>query len=297
MMVRITEERNPNSLGIDEKPVEEILRIINAEDQKVPTAVSAQIPVIADAVEAIAATISNRGRVFFAGAGSSGRIGVAEAAEIPPTFGLPPELVQGVMAGGHDAVTGSVEVSEDDEPAGTRMLEERGFDKDDLLVALSASGRTPYALGVLRKARDVGARTVSLTCNPEAPMNRLADIPIVVNVGPEVVAGSTRMKAGTAQKLVLNMLTTAAMIRLGRVYDGLMIGVQPTNEKLRERATRIVETIAEVSTEAAAQALEKAQGDVRVAIVVAKTEESPEESKRMLEQAGGSLRRALKDRG
>jgi len=297
MMVRITEERNPNSIGIDEKSVDEILRIINAEDQKVPTAVSAQIPVISEVVEAIATTISRGGRVFFAGAGSSGRIGVAEAAEISPTFGLPPEVVQGVMAGGRDAVFGSFEVSEDDEPAGTRMLEERGFDGDDLLVALSASGRTPYALGALEKAGEVGARTVAVTCNPEAPMNRLADIPIVVNVGPEVVAGSTRMKAGTAQKLVLNMLTTAAMIRLGRVYDGLMIGVQPTNEKLRERATRIIETIAEVSTEAAARALEEAQGDVRVAIVVAKTRESPEESRRMLEQAGGSLRRALKDRG
>ena len=296
-MVRITEERNLNSIGIDEKPVEEILRIINAEDQKVPTAVSDQIPVIAEAVEAVAATILRGGRVFFAGAGSSGRIGVAEAAEIPPTFGLPPEAVQGVMAGGHDAVVGSVEVSEDDELAGARMLEERGLDEDDLLVALSASGRTPYALGALRKAREVGARTVSLTCNPEAPMNRLADISIVVNVGPEVVAGSTRMKAGTAQKLVLNMLTTAAMIRLGRVYDGLMIGVQPTNEKLRERATRIVETIAEVSTEAAACALEEAQGGVRVAIVIAKTRESPEESKRILDHAGGSLRRALKERG
>jgi len=239
MMVRITEERNPNSVGIDGKPVEEILRIINVEDQKVPTAVRAQIPVIAKAVEVVAATISKGGRVFFAGAGSSGRIGVAEAVEIPPTFGLPPEVVQGVMAGGRDAVVSSFEVSEDDEPAGVRMLEERGFDGDDLLVALSASGRTPYALGALKKAKDLGARTVSLT-------------------------------------LVLNMLTTAAMIRLGRVYDGLMIGVQPTNEKLRERATRIIETIAEVSTKAAAQALEKAQGDVRVAIVVAKTEESPD---------------------
>lgn len=296
MMVRITEERNPNSIGIDEKPVEKILRIINAEDQKVPKAVSDQIPVIADAVETVAATILRGGRVFFAGAGSSGRIGVAEAAEIPPTFGLRPGVVQGVMAGGHDAVFGSVEVSEDDEPAGARMLEERGFDKDDLLVALSASGRTPYAIGAMRKARDVGAMTVSLTCNPEAPINSLADIPIVVNVGPEVVAGSTRMKAGTAQKLVLNMLTTAAMIRLGRVYDGLMIGVQPTNEKLRERATRIIETIAEVSTEVAARTLDEAQGDVRVAIVIAKTGEPPEESKRILDHAGGSLRRALKDR-
>ncbi len=194
-------------------------------------------------------------------------------------------------------MVGSVEVSEDDEPAGARMLEEKGFEEDDLLVALSASGRTPYALGALRKAGEVGARTVSLTCNPEAPMNRLADIPIVVNVGPEVVAGSTRMKAGTAQKLVLNMLTTAAMIRLGRVYDGLMIGVQPTNEKLRERATRIVETIAEVSTEVAARALDEAKGDVRMAIVIAKTGKSPEESKRILDLTGGSLRRALKDRG
>ena len=296
MMVRITEERNPNSFGIDEKSVEEILRIINAEDQKIPGAIAAQIHIIAKAVEAIAATISKGGRIFFAGAGSSGRIGVAEAAEIPPTFGLSPESVQGVMAGGPSAVLGSVEVSEDDEPAGVRMLEERGFNKDDLLVALSASGRTPYALGALKRARDVGARTVSLTCNPEAPMNRLADIPIVINVGPEVVAGSTRMKAGTAQKLVLNMLTTAAMIRLGRVYDGLMIGVQPTNEKLRERATRIVETIADVSTEVAIEALDKTLGDVRMAIVVAKTGETPEEAKRILDRSGGSLRRALRGR-
>jgi N-acetylmuramic acid 6-phosphate etherase len=296
-MVRITEERNPNSLGIDEKPVEEILRIINAEDRKVPKAIATELPVITDAVEAIAATISKGGRVFFAGAGSSGRIGVAEAAEIPPTFGLPPRLVQGVMAGGADAYSGSVEVSEDDEPAGARMLEERGIGKDDILVALSASGRTPYALGALRKAREVGVMTMSLTCNPEAPMNSMTDIPIVINVGPEVVAGSTRMKAGTAQKLVLNMMTTAAMIRLGRVYDGLMIGVQPTNEKLRERATRIIETIAEVSSEVAARALEEAQGDVRVAIVIAKTGESPEESKRILESTGSSLRRALGERG
>jgi N-acetylmuramic acid 6-phosphate etherase len=191
---------------------------------------------------------------------------------------------------------GSFEVSEDDEPAGARMLGERGIGKDDVLVALSASGRTPYALGALRKARNLGARTISLTCNPEAPMNSLADIPIVVNVGPEVVAGSTRMKAGTAQKLVLNMLTTAAMIRLGRVYDGLMIGVQPTNEKLTERATRIIETIAEVSSEVASRALVEAEGDVRVAIFIAKTGESPEESKRMLDNAGGILRRALGDR-
>ena len=297
MMVRITEERNPNSIGIDEKSVDEILRIINAEDQKVPTAVSAQIPVISEVVEAIATTISRGGRVFFAGAGSSGRIGVAEAAEISPTFGLPPEVVQGVMAGGRDAVFGSFEVSEDDEPAGTRMLEERGFDGDDLLVALSASGRTPYALGALEKAGEVGARTVAVTCNPEAPMNRLADIPIVVNVGPEVVAGSTRMRAGTAQKLILNMLTTAAMIRLGRIHDGYMIGVRPTSRKLKNRAIRMVGEIAGVEPEAAEESLVRAGWDPKVAILIARTGLSPAEAREALDKSCGSLRTALEKMG
>ncbi|MFB0557690.1 MAG: N-acetylmuramic acid 6-phosphate etherase [Candidatus Bathyarchaeia archaeon] len=292
-MVRITEERNPNSIGIDEVTVEEVLRIINAEDRWVPTAVAGQLSSIADAVEALAATLSVGGRVFFVGAGTSGRMGVIEAAEMPPTFGVPLGSFQAVMAGGQDAVFRSVEEAEDDESAAERALRKSMFSEGDILVALSASGRTPFVISALKVARDLGSKTVTITCNPEAPANRLTDIPIVVDVGPEVVAGSTRMKAGTAQKLVLNMLTTAAMIKLGRVYDGYMVGVKPTSRKLRERATRTVCSITGMRPEEAAEALDHVGGDVKVAVLMAKTDSNPNESRRVLEQAGGSLRRAL----
>ncbi len=291
--MRITEERNPVSIGIDEKPVKEILRIINAEDQRVPAAVLRQIPRIADAVEAVAATISEGGRIFFIGAGTSGRLGVIEAAEMPPTFGVSPKLVQAVIAGGPDAVFHSVEEAEDDKSAGFRMLEQRGFNEIDILIALSASGRTPFIIDALKGAKKVGARTIVITCDPEAPAKGLVDNPIVVDVGSEVLAGSTRMKAGTAQKLVLNMLTTAAMIKLGRIYDGYMIEVQPTSRKLRERSVRIVGAVADVEYERAAEALDSAQGDMKVAIIHARTGVSLEESKRILDRASGSLRQAL----
>ena len=241
----------------------------------------------------MAATLSGGGRVFFVGAGTSGRLGVIEAAEMPPTFGVPPGSFQAIMAGGQDAVFRSVEEVEDNESAAERVLKQKGFSEEDILVALSASGETPFAISTLRTARELGAKTVAVTCNPESSVNRLARFPIVIDVGPEVVAGSTRMKAGTAQKLVLNMLTTAAMIRLGRVYDGYMVGVCPTSMKLRERAARIVGSIAGLEPERAAEALDRAQGDVRVAILTAKTGTTPEESRRVLDQAGGSLRRAL----
>jgi N-acetylmuramic acid 6-phosphate etherase len=296
-MARNTEERNPVSVGIDEKPVEEILRIINAEDQRVPAAVAGQIPRIAAAVEAVAATVSGGGRVFFVGAGTSGRLGVIEAAEMPPTFGVSPKLVQAVIAGGPDAVFHSVEEAEDDESASFRMLEQRGFNEKDILIALSASGRTPFIIDALKGAKKVGARTVVIACDPEAPVKELADDSIIVDVGPEVVAGSTRMKAGTAQKLVLNMLTTAAMIKLGKVYDGYMIEVQSTSRKLRERSIRIVEAVANVGHKSAVEALDSAQGDVKIAIIHARMGSSPEESKRILDRAGGSLRRALQNEG
>ena len=292
-MVRVTEERNPNSIRIDEKTVEEVLRIINIEDQRVPAAIAGQLSSIADAVEALAAALSGGGRVFFVGAGTSGRLGVIEAAEMPPTFGVLPGSFQAIMAGGQEAVFGSIEEAEDDESAAERTLRQKMFSEGDILVALSASGGTPFAISALRTARELGAKTVAITCNPESPANRLAEFPIVIDVGPEVVAGSTRMKAGTAQKLVLNMLTTAAMIRLGRVYDGYMVGVCPMSIKLRERAARIVGSVAGLEPERAAEALDRAQGDVRVAILTVKTGATPEESRRVLDQAGGSLRRAL----
>lgn len=296
-MGRTTEERNPLSVGIDEKSVEEILRIINSEDQRVPKAVSDQIHYIADAVEAVAATISEEGRVFFVGAGTSGRLGVIEAAEMPPTFGVPPQLFQSVIAGGSNAVFRSVEEAEDDESAGGRMLEGRGITEGDILIAISASGRTPFVIGALQTAKTVGAKTVIITCNPQASVKDHVDVPIVVDVGPEVVAGSTRLKAGTAQKLVLNMLTTAAMIKLGKVFDGYMIGVQPTSQKLKERLIQIVGIVANVEPEKAADVLKSAEGDVKVAIVMAMLDVNIEESKRILKKVNGSLRRFFINRG
>ncbi len=288
-----TEDRNPRSIGIDEKTVEEILKIINSEDELVPAAVAREIPRITEAAEAVASVIDGDGRVFFAGTGTSGRLGVIEAAEMPPTFGVSTERFQAVIAGGPQAVFQSMEGAEDDENAGGKALDERGFGSGDLLVALSASGSTPFVIGALRRAREKGSRTVAVTCNPNSPAANLADVVITPEVGAEVVAGSTRMKAGTAQKLVLNMLTTAAMIKLGKVYDGYMIDVQPRSRKLRVRARRIVSAIAEVSAEEAEEALDRADGDVKVAVLLAKTCATPEGARRVLYEAGGSLRRAL----
>jgi len=290
---RSTEDRNPLSVGIDDKPVEEVLRIINGEDQRVPGVVATQIPAIARAVEAVAEAMRGGGRVFFAGAGTSGRLGVIEAAELPPTFGVSPNLFRAIIAGGPEAVFGSVEAAEDDEAAGAEALRSGGLSGGDILVALSASGRTPFTVSALREARRRGARTVSVTSSQGAPINELADISIVVETGPEIVAGSTRMKAGTAQKLVLNMLTTAAMIRLSMVHDGYMIGVQPTSRKLRRRAVGIVGGVAGVSPEEAEEALDGAGGDLKAAVLMAKTGVNLDEARLLLGEAGGILRLAL----
>lgn len=291
--MRPTERRNPRSAGIDEKDTEEILMRINAEDRTVPEAVAEAIQEIALGVEAIVETMKAGGRVFFAGAGSSGRMGIAEVAEIPPTFGVSSDLFRAVVAGGPGAVFGSIEASEDDEDAGRETLESYDFAGKDLLVAISASGRTPFAIGAMVKAREVGAKTVAIVCNRDSHMGELADVPIVVETGAEVVSGSTRMKAGTAQKLVLNMLTTAAMTRLGYVHDGYMIAVQPTNVKLRERAARIVGEISGAGHQEASEALEKAGGDLKVAVVMIKGGKTPNEAREIVEGTEGILRRAL----
>jgi N-acetylmuramic acid 6-phosphate etherase len=291
-----TEDRNPASIGIDAKPVEEILRIINEEDRKVAEAIAGQLHNIAAAVDALAGTIQRGGRVFFVGAGTSGRLGVIEAAELPPTFGVTPEGFQAVIAGGPEAVFRSVEAAEDDEMMGGKALEDHGFSGSDALVALSASGRTPFVIGALRKAREVSARSISVVCNQGTPMAGLSEIAIVVEAGPEVVAGSTRMKAGTAQKIVLNMLTTAAMIRLGKVYDGYMVGVRPTSQKLKDRAIRMVGETTDVGPDVPREYLEKAMWDPKVAIMMAKTGCTQEEARESLDEGGGSLRLALKKR-
>jgi len=262
----LTEQVNPASEGIDRRSTADILRIINEGDAEVAPAVARQIPQIARAVEAIVDALRAGGRVFYIGAGTSGRLGVLDAAECPPTFGVSPELFQGVMAGGEAALAHATEASEDDPGRGARDLNDRGFGKCDVLVGIAASGRTPYVLGAVAAARGCGAVTVGISCTPGSELANSVDIAITPLPGPEIIAGSTRMKAGTATKLVLNMLSTTTMIRLGHVYGNRMVNVNPSNTKLRDRAIRIVAEMAGVSPESAGKALDEAGGNVRAAI-------------------------------
>jgi len=266
----LTEQRNPASASLDSLPTEEALRIVNAEDRKVAEAVEREIPAIARAVDAIVAAFGRGGRLFYIGAGTSGRLGVLDAAEIPPTFGAPAGMVQGIMAGGEAALARATETTEDDPEIGVQDLAARGFTASDVLVGIAASGRTPYVLGAVAEARRLGAVTVGISCTPESELARAVEIAITPLVGPEVVAGSTRMKAGTAQKLVLNMLSTEAFVRLGYVYGNLMVNVQPKNRKLVDRARRIIAQAAGVSYERAGELLVEAGDNVRRAIEMAK---------------------------
>lgn len=289
----LTEQSNPASAAIDTLPVEQVLRIINAEDRKVAQAVECEIPAIARAVDAIVAAIENGGRLFYIGAGTSGRLGVLDASEIPPTFSAPPEMVQGIMAGGETALSRATETTEDDPAIGVRDLTARGFTSRDVLAGLAASGRTPYVLGAIAEAKRLGAVTIGICCTPDAELSRAVDIPIAPLVGPEVVAGSTRMKAGTAQKLVLNMLSTATCVRLGYVYGNLMVNVQPKNHKLVDRACRIIAQAAGVTMERAAELLAGSGNSVRTAIVMGTAGVSREEAERRLAACGGRVRQAL----
>jgi N-acetylmuramic acid 6-phosphate etherase len=290
----LTEQANPASASIDTQSTECVLRIMNGQDAQVAAAVEREIPMIARAVDAIVATFERGGRLFYIGAGTSGRLGVLDASECPPTFNVPPEMVQGIIAGGDAALSHATETTEDDPAIGARDLETRGFTGRDLLVGIAASGRTPYVLGAVAKARRLGAKTVGISCTPDSELARVVDIAITPLVGPEVVAGSTRMKAGTAQKLVLNMLSTGAFVRLGYVYGNLMVNVQPKNEKLRDRARRIIAQAAEISVEWAGEWLEQAGGSVRVAIVMAKGGVSRDVAEKRLAAANGRVTAALK---
>ena len=254
----LTEQRNPASAAIDTLPTEEMLRIVNAEDHQVADAVEREIPAIARAVDAIVEAFQRGGRLFYIGAGTSGRLGVLDASECPPTFSVPPEMVQGIIAGGPAALSRATEATEDDPAMGADDLIQRGFTARDVLVGIAASGRTPYVLAAVAEARRLGAVTVGIGCTPDSELARAAAIAITPLVGPEVIAGSTRMKAGTAQKLVLNMLTTGAFIRMGYVYGNLMVNVQPKNAKLADRARRIVAQAAGVTYERAGELLEAA---------------------------------------
>jgi N-acetylmuramic acid 6-phosphate etherase len=288
-----TEQRNHVSDGIDAKPTEEILRIINTEDRRVAESITPEIPRIAEAVDGIAARLSQGGRLFYIGAGTSGRLGVLDASECRPTFNVPEGAVQGIIAGGEAALVRATEASEDDLSSGARDLLSRGFTGIDVLVGIAASGRTPYVLGAIRQARMLGALTVGISCTPDSLLSQEVHIPIEPLPGPEVVTGSTRMKAGTATKLVLNMLSTGAMIRLGYVYGNLMVNVQPTNDKLRDRATRIIMDASGVAREEAARVLDESGRSVRTAIVMARKSLDREAAERLLAAHGNRISEAL----
>jgi N-acetylmuramic acid 6-phosphate etherase len=289
----LTEQANPASAAIDAVSTEQMLRIINAEDRLVPAAVEREIPAIARAVDAIVKTFEAGSRLFYIGAGSSGRLGVLDAAECAPTFGVPPAMVQGIIAGGEAALSRATEATEDDPQAGARDLAARGFTGCDLLVGIAASGRTPYVLGAVAAARQQGAVTVGISCTPDSELARAVDIAITPLAGPEVIAGSTRMKAGTAQKLVLNMLSTGAFVRLGYVYGNLMVNVEAKNEKLADRARRIVASQAVVSYERAGELLNAAGKSVRAAILMGRTGCGREQAERLLAESGGRVAQAL----
>src|SRR5437868_5047033 len=289
----LTEQPNPASEFIDSLPTEQMLRVINTEDQKVAAAVAAEIPAIARAVDTIVSAMQQGGRLFYIGAGTSGRLGVLDASECPPTFSVPPDRVQGIIAGGESALSRATETTEDDPAIGARDLTRRGFGARDVLVGIAASGRTPYVLGAVAEARRLGARTISITCTPDSELARAVDISIAPLAGPEILAGSTRMKAGTATKLVLNMLSTAAFIRLGYVYGNLMVNVQPKNSKLIDRARRIIARATGATYEQAGDLLAAAGNSVRTAIVMGKLGLSREHADDRLAKAGGRISEAL----
>ena len=288
-----TERQNPRSRNIDQKSTEEILRVINREDATVARAVEREIPNIARAADETAARIRNGGRLLYIGAGTSGRLGVLDASECPPTFGVPRTLVQGIIAGGKRALTESVEGAEDYEEHGARDLRARRLTSRDVVVGLAASGSTPYVLGALRYARKHGAYTIGLTMNRSSAISRLAHATIAPETGPEVIAGSTRMKAGTAEKMVLNMLSTAVMIRLGHVYDNWMIKVAKTNKKLRERALRNLTNATGTQVLTAQHALRQAGDSLQVALIMLKAGLNARQARLRLAATHGNLRKAV----
>jgi N-acetylmuramic acid 6-phosphate etherase len=289
----ISEERNPNTMEIDLLPTVEVLRVINREDNSVPHAVEKVIAEIARAVDRIVDAFGEDGRLIYLGAGTSGRLGVLDAAECPPTFSIPADMVVGLIAGGAEALSKATEGAEDDAEAGATALKDIGLTQRDVVVGIAVSGRTPYVVGGLTYAKTMGATTVALSCNRDAAIAHVADISILPVVGPEVLTGSTRLKSGTAQKLVLNMLTTASMIRSGKCYQNLMVDLKPTNMKLVARAARIVTQATGCTAEQAQEALKRTANDVKLAILITVTGMSLSRAKAALQSAGGFLRKAI----
>lgn len=288
-----TERRNPATVELDTCSALDVVRLIQQEDETVAASVRAALPDIATAVDWIAAGFKAGGRLIYVGAGTSGRLGILDAVECPPTFGTPQDMVIGVIAGGPAAVFQAVEGAEDDPVRGAEEVGALYLRAADVVVGIAASGRTPYVMGALRFAAEKGCATVAVVCVPDAALSKVARLTIAVPVGPEVIAGSTRMKAGTAQKMVLNMLSTAAMVRLGKTYGNLMVDVKATNDKLRARARRIVREATGVEASAADEALAKTDGAVKVAIVTLVTGVSVAEAQRRLHAADGSVRGAI----
>ena len=290
-----TEGRNPASERIDSLSALEIVRLINSEDARIADAVGREAASIARAVELVAERFKGGGRLIYIGAGTSGRLGVLDAAECPPTFNTPPELVVGVIAGGPEAMIRAVEGAEDYPEYAVEDLKAIGLGKEDVLVGIATSGRTPYVLAGLEYARKLGAPTIGLSSNRDAALVACSDLTITPVVGPEVISGSTRMKAATATKMVLNILTTASMVLLGKTYGNLMVDLRATNSKLIDRSRRIVMALTDLSEEAAERQLARCDGELKTAIVAQLRSVTPEQARRLLEQAGGHLRRALQD--
>jgi N-acetylmuramic acid 6-phosphate etherase len=288
-----TEQRNPASHRLDGMPVEAILRLMNEEDRKVPEAVEKALPRIAEAVELLVGAWEHGGRWIYVGAGTSGRVAALDAAECPPTFGVPSERVLALLAGGTFAISRAVEGAEDDRSAAVRDLEAVGLGKDDVVVGLAASGRTPYVVAAVEHAIETGCATVGISNNPNAELSAVASVGIELDTGPEILTGSTRLKAGTSEKLVLNMLSTAAFTRMGKVYENFMVDLQATNQKLRKRAHRIVQEAAGVPFEEARELLHAADGSVKVAVVMGKARVTANEARELLALAAGNVRRAL----
>jgi len=289
----LTEQRNPRSREIDLESTDGILRIINSEDKLVPLAIEKELPHIALAVEFIVQSFRQGGRLLYFGAGTSGRLGVLDASECPPTFGVPPEMVVGVIAGGDAAVFRSQEGAEDDAAEAVRDVDRHNVRSVDVVCGIAASRRTPYVVAAVRRAKELGARTIYITTNPRASFNLDVDVAICPEVGPEVIMGSTRMKSGTAQKLVLNMLTTASMIKLGKVYENMMVDLQLTSQKLIERAKRIIMIVTGADYQTASAYLDRSGGHVKTAIVMIANNMTAAEARACLEQANGFVRVAI----
>jgi len=292
-MLPVTEQENPKTASIDKASTIDAIRLINDEDKLVAGAVEKALPEIAETIDRVVARLRAGGRLFYVGTGTSGRLGVLDASEIPPTFGVSYDLVQGVIAGGYDALYKATEASEDNKQAGGEDLQQRGVIEKDAVIGLAASGRTPYTIGALEHARELGCFTACVTCVPDSPITRAAEIAIVPVVGPEALTGSTRMKSGTAQKMVLNMISTVAMIRLGYVKGNRMTNVKPANEKLKDRSLRILMAETGLDEQPARHLMKLAEGDLRVALLIHHTDLSSDAARELLLENDNVIEKAI----